>query len=130
MLKVNILLLHSVCEGGDLVGGVETFVVGGVNPGELVLALLAPLVHQLLMLQQLLLLVSHECAEIVITNEGVEELSVLGELLQGGEDRATLTARKMMTVFVVILQSFLRVELALTVHMGTNLLVTPLQMIL
>lgn len=126
MTEVKVLSLDPVSEGWDFVGGVETFVLVWVRPRELVLALLAPLVHQLLMLQQLLLLVSHECAEIVITNEGVEELSVLGELLQGGEDRATLTARKMMTVFVVILQSFLRVELALTVHMGTNLLVTPL----
>ena len=130
MLEVNILLLHSVCEGGDLVGGVETFVVGGVNPGELVLALLAPLVDQLLVALQLLLLVRHKGAVVVVTDEGVMQLGVLGKALQRLQDKGTLTAGEIMTFLDVIIQGFPCVELVLTALRRTFLLMLSLEMIL
>ena len=82
MVEVQILKLNPVGEGRDPVRGVETLVLRRVDPGELVLALLAPQVDQLLVLLQLLLLVPDKIAVIVVTNEGVQKLSVLRQVLQ------------------------------------------------
>ena len=100
-----------------------------VHPGELVLTLLAPLVDQLLVLLQLLLLVRDKVAVVVVTNEGVQELSVLGQILQRLENKGTFTAGEMMILLDVVIQRFPSVELVLTVHCCAFLLMLSLQMI-
>ena len=129
VVEVQILKLNPVGEGRDPVRGVETLVLRRVDPGELVLALLAPLVDQLLVVLQLLLLVPDIVAVIVVTHEGVQQLGVLGQFLQRLQDKGTLAAGEMMVLLDVVIQSFFSVELILAALRSTFLFMLSLKMI-